>query len=90
MALKLEAKAAVLNLEEEKMKLQLSHLIIRTGNGGREEQGAILRLGEGRKEKEEVGKSRGEQQMTTSSTVALFQDAIYMVASFAKQPRRAR
>lgn len=88
MALKLEAKAAVLNLEEEKMKLQLSHL--RTGNGGREEQGAILRLGEGRKEKEEVGKSRGEQQMTTSSTVALFQDAIYMVACFAKQPRRAR
>lgn len=45
------------------MKLQLSHL--RSGNGGIGEQGAILRVGEGRKEEEEPGKSIGEKQVTT-------------------------
>jgi len=83
-ALELEAKAAVPKLEEDKMKLELSHL--RSGNRGIGEQGAILRVGEGRKEEEEPGKSIGEKQVTTSSTVTLVQNTIYTVAAFAKQP----
>lgn len=70
-ALELEAIAAVPNLEEDKMKPQPS--LLGVGNKGRREEGATLKVWS---EKREVDKTKGEEQMTSGTSVTLFQGTI--------------